>query len=236
MKYGSELDRVKVLNDVIESSIGGVNEALAQTDAGKIFQVSQYFDDVKESIGEVASEFEIAFIQGIMPTLQPLIDDVLKWIIDHKEDIISVAEDTAKWLTSEDTKQFFEDIGQMVLDIGQILDDIIQIGEDIGLWQGIFDGVKIVVEGIRDIFDAIRDDVEAIRSGGLGNWFKGNYNSYYPGTFESGGMSSGGMMSGSITLNNTFTINNGNSIDKSTVMAWADVLTDRINENLGRMV
>lgn len=236
MKYGSELDRVKVLNDVIESSIGGVNEALAQTDAGKIFQVSSYFNDVKNSIGEVASEFEIAFIQGIMPTLQPFIDNVLKWIIDHKEDIISVAEDTAKWLTSEDTKQFFEDIGQMVLDIGQILDDIIQIGEDIGLWQGIFDGVKIVVEGIRDIFDAIRDDVEAIRSGGLGNWFKGNYNSYYPGTFDSGGMSSGGMMSGSITLNNTFTINNGNSIDKSTVMAWADVLTDRINENLGRMV
>lgn len=236
MKYGNELQRVKVLNDVIESSIGGVNEALAQTDAGKIFQVASYFNDVKNSIGEVASEFEIAFIQGIMPTLQPLIDDVLKWIIDHKEDIISVAEDTAKWLTSEDTKQFFADIGQMVLDIGQILDDIIQIGEDIGLWQGIFDGVKIVVEGIRDIFDAIRDDVEAIRSGGLGNWFKGNYNSYYPGTFDSGGMSSGGMMSGSITLNNTFTINNGNSIDKSTVMAWADVLTDRINENLGRMV
>ena len=235
MKYGSELDRVKVLNDVIESSIGGVNEALAQTDAGKIFQVASYFNDVKNSIGEVASEFEIAFIQGIMPTLQPLIDDVLKWIIDHKEDIISVAEDTAKWLTSEDTKQFFEDIGQMVLDIGQILDDIIQIGEDIGLWQGIFDGVKIVVEGIRDIFDAIRDDVEAIRSGGLGNWFKGNYNSYYPGTFDMG-MSSGGMMSGSITLNNTFTINNGNNIDQSTVMAWADVLTDRINENLGRMV
>ena len=46
---------------------------------------------------------------------------------------------------------------------------------------------------------------------------------------------SGGMMS-SITLNNTFTINNGANIDRSTVLSWADVLTERINENLGRMV
>ena len=49
-----------------------------------------------------------------------------------------------------------------------------------------------------------------------------------------GGMVSGGMMS-SITLNNTFTINNANNIDRATVMSWADVMTERINENLGRM-
>lgn len=54
--------------------------------------------------------------------------------------------------------------------------------------------------------------------------------------FSSGGFSSGGMMSGSIVLNNTFTINNGNNIDQTTVERWADVLTERINENLGRMV
>lgn len=57
------------------------------------------------------------------------------------------------------------------------------------------------------------------------------------GMFSSGGfngMQSGGMMSNSITMNNTFTING--DVDRSTVLAWADVLTERINENLGRLI
>lgn len=49
------------------------------------------------------------------------------------------------------------------------------------------------------------------------------------------GFQSGGMMAGSITLNNTFTINNGADINQQVVESWADVLTDRINENLGKI-
>ena len=53
---------------------------------------------------------------------------------------------------------------------------------------------------------------------------------------NSGGlMSSGGMMS-NITINNTFTISNGNNIDERVATRWADIMTDRINQNLGRMV
>lgn len=37
-----------------------------------------------------------------------------------------------------------------------------------------------------------------------------------------------------VTMNNTFTINNGN-VDERTVLRWADLMTDRVNENLGRM-
>ena len=37
-----------------------------------------------------------------------------------------------------------------------------------------------------------------------------------------------------INMNNTFTINNGN-VDERTVLRWADLMTDRVNENLGRM-
>lgn len=54
-------------------------------------------------------------------------------------------------------------------------------------------------------------------------------------TMQSGGLMSGGMMS-NITMNNTFTITNGNDIDQRVVEHWADVMTDRINYNLGRMV
>lgn len=65
----------------------------------------------------------------------------------------------------------------------------------------------------------------------MGASYSGGGGSRDPGSL----FGSGGMMS-SITLNNTFTINNGANIDRSTVLSWADVLTERINENLGRMV
>ena len=236
MKYGSELQRVKVLNDVISSSIGGMNEALAQTDAGKLFTVKTYFDDIKQSIGGVVSELEIGVVEQLMPTLQPIIDDILQWILDNKDEIFSAVKNTIDYLTSDEMKKFYSDVAEVTKDFMDIVEYIVKIGEDIGLWEGIFTAVKGVVSGIKELFDAIARDVETIKSGGIGNWLKGNYNSYYPGTFESGGyMSSGGMMS-SITLNNSFTINNANNIDRATVMSWADVMTERINENLGRMV
>lgn len=237
MKYGTELERVSVLNDVISSSIGGMNEALAQTDAGQIFQAKTYFDDVKQSIGEIVSEFEIGFIQEVMPALQSLIDDRLGWIIEHKDEIINVAKEAAEWLGSSEVQQFFKDVGQLVLDLGSILQTIIEIGDDIGLWEGLFNAVKGIVEGIKELFDAIAEDVAKIKGGGIGSWLMGNYNSYDwdSGGYGSGGYSSGGMMSNSITMNNTFTINNGN-VTEAELRSWANIITDQVNENLGRMV
>lgn len=230
MEYGTEAERVAVINDVISSSIGGMNEALAQTDAGQLFQVASYFDDVKESVGEVVSELEIGFIEQIMPVLQPFIDEVLQWIIDNKDNIIETAKGVAEWLTSEEMQQFYTDIAQVVEDFMSILEYVGQIGEDIGLWEGIMNTIK-------ELFDAIAADVESIRSGGLGAWMQGNYNSYDWGSgpnSDTPGWSGGFYMSGGITMNNSFTVNS-NVTDRD-MKHWADVLTEQINENLGRMV
>lgn len=124
--------------------------------------------------------------------------------------------------------------------LGQLMD---KIKSD---WQDIKDFIAEKIEGIKEKLVAFKEAIanafsfEGIKSkisslfGSIGGLISGGGIG-----MSSGGMgafSSGGMMSGSIILNNTFTINNGNNIDQSTVMAWADVLTDRINENLGRMV
>ena len=237
MEYGTEAQRVAVINDVISSSIGGMNEALASTDAGQLFQVSSYFNDVKTAVGEVVSELEIGFIQQIMPTLQPFIDDVLKWVIDNKDNFISTAQGVAEWLTSDSMKQFYSDVGQVVLDVGNIMKDLSDILNDSGLLPGLWEGFVTVIQGVRDIIHEIADDIASIRSGGLGNWMMGNYNSYTwdSGGFGSGGFSSGGFMSGGITINNSFVVN-GADIAQSQLLQWADAITDRVNENLGRMV
>lgn len=238
MEYGTEAQRVAVINDVISSSIGGMNEALANTDAGQLFQVASYFDDVKEAVGEVVSELEIGFIQTIMPTLQPFIDDVLKWVIDNKDNFIATAQGVAEWLTSDSMKSFYSDVGQMVQDIGQIMTDLGTILDDSGILPGLWEGFIVIIEGVRDIIHEIAEDIAKIKSGGLGSWLMGNYNSYTwdSGGFGSGGFASGGMMAGNVTVNNNFSINSNSLITESTVRSWADIITEQVNENLGRMV
>ena len=238
MKYGTELQRVAVLNDVISSSIGGMNEALAQTDAGQLFQAQQYLDDVKESIGQIVSEVEVGFIQTVLPELQPLIDDVLAWIINNKDNIVGTFKDVATWLGSEEMKNFYSQIGQVVTDIGSILADIIKIIDQTGILAGVWETFQSVVSGIADIVHGIAESIKAITSGDMsvfqgrlnGGNFYGSFNPY-----GSGGYSSGGMMSGSITLNNTFSISSQN-VTESMVRSWADIITEQVNENLGRMV
>lgn len=237
MEFGTEAERVAVINDVISSSIGGMNEALAQTDAGQLFQVASYFDDVKETVGEIVSELEIGFIEQIMPTLQPFIDDVLKWVIDNKDSFIETVQSVAEWLTSDEMKQFYTDVGQVAQDIGGILSDLMTILDDSGLLPGLWEAFKVVVQGIKDIVHAIAEDIAAIKSGGLGAWMQGNYNSYDWGSgpnSDTPGWSGGFYMSGGITMNNSFTVNS--NVTDSDLKRWANVLTERINENLGRMV
>lgn len=53
--------------------------------------------------------------------------------------------------------------------------------------------------------------------------------------FQSGGFASDGFMAGGMTFNNTFTITGINNIDQATANRLADMMTNRINTNLGRI-
>ena len=48
-------------------------------------------------------------------------------------------------------------------------------------------------------------------------------------------LNSGGMMAGGLTVYNSFTIN-GDQLSTSNLVRIADVITERVNENLGRMI
>lgn len=57
LTYGTEAERAATLVDVISSSVGGMNESLAQTDAGKMKQLENAAGDTKESIGALVQSF-----------------------------------------------------------------------------------------------------------------------------------------------------------------------------------
>lgn len=102
------------------------------------------------------------------------------------------------------------------------------------VWSNITGFITDKIDALKNKFNEFRDKMsEFLGNGGIGGFLGGKL----AGLFSSGGMSSGGFMSGgSVVLNASFTINNGNNVDEMTVRQWADVLTERINENLGRMV
>ena len=61
LQFGTEAERAAVLVDVVGESVGGMNEALAQTPAGKMQQISNTLGDWKEKLG--------ATVQNIMPVI-----------------------------------------------------------------------------------------------------------------------------------------------------------------------
>lgn len=54
LKFGTEEERVATLADVVTASVGGMNEALAQTSSGKIKQLENNMGDLKEKAGGLA--------------------------------------------------------------------------------------------------------------------------------------------------------------------------------------
>ena len=80
MKFGTEEDRVNALLEAITASVGGMNEALAQTNEGSLRVAISYLDDMKESLGglfndlkgRIAKEF-LPEIKEISTTLQEMV-------------------------------------------------------------------------------------------------------------------------------------------------------------------
>ncbi len=72
LKYGTEEQRAATLANVIEASVGGMNEALAQTPSGQIQQLKDALGDVKESFGQAVTTALGAFLPTIWKIVNAL--------------------------------------------------------------------------------------------------------------------------------------------------------------------
>lgn len=62
LKYGDEAQRAAVLAQVVEESVGGMNQALAQTPSGRLQQVKFALGDIQESFGKAVMTIATAFL------------------------------------------------------------------------------------------------------------------------------------------------------------------------------
>lgn len=65
LKYGTEEQRVATLAEVVEASVGGMNEALARTPAGRLKQLSNTMGDIKEQFGQAFTNVQAMFIPAL---------------------------------------------------------------------------------------------------------------------------------------------------------------------------
>ena len=65
LKFGTEEQRVATLAEVVEASVGGMNEALANTPAGRLKQVSNTLGDIKELFGKAITNIQALFVPAL---------------------------------------------------------------------------------------------------------------------------------------------------------------------------
>jgi hypothetical protein len=97
LKFGTESERAATLMEVVESAVGGVNQALAKTPEGKIKVASLEFEAVRESLGELIVSLKSEFVPiqtESIKLLSALVQSLIivgKYIKDNKDLFISAA-------------------------------------------------------------------------------------------------------------------------------------------------
>ena len=87
LKYGTEQQRVAVLAEAVEKKVGGMNVALAQTDAGKLKQFDNEIGDIKEQFGQAFTEMGAAALPIFKALAQgvSMLVPFVQWLADGVE-------------------------------------------------------------------------------------------------------------------------------------------------------
>ena len=97
MKSGTETQKAALLADLLKQKVGGVNEAMAQTDQGKIQQLKNDFGDLQEEVGAVVmsvlGEFA-GWFNSQMPAIREKVLQIVasfkKFVTENKPQILQI--------------------------------------------------------------------------------------------------------------------------------------------------
>lgn len=100
--------------------------------------------------------------------------------------------------------------------------------------NGIIETIKVVIQIVGGLISVVKDLFGWFgRVLGIQDEVQRNMPRNYVNQLSSGGYSSGGFMSGGMTVNNSFVINGVEQLSNTRLLEVADIITDRVNENLG---
>lgn len=89
LKYGTEAQRAAVLAEVVSESVGGMNKALAATPSGRLQQVENTLDNIKETFGLAINRLLVLLIPALN-TLCSLLERVAVWADKVAQTLVKV--------------------------------------------------------------------------------------------------------------------------------------------------
>ena len=153
LKYGTEAERVAVLFEVIGGSVGGMNEALAETDAGKIGALATALDNTKIKVGEMTNAFKAQIAGQILPHMGSLSDTVIR-VFDNIFTSLSSAFEGA------DVESIIRNIEMAMASLGQMFVQTLQNLPSI---------IETVASNISWLSENLRSLIEIVKIG-IGVW------------------------------------------------------------------
>lgn len=182
-------------------------------------------------------------LNAITPMIEDVVDKIIEFITEHQEELNEFIDNFFTWITSQETQDFFD----LLIDL--IVDKIPQLISNLNILKISLEDITGVLNVMLAVAIAVVDMLNKILSFDIDGLFTNNsawqsFQKYGGGSVSSMGfgeavskLSSQGFSSGGIVLNNTINVNNnGNNITANQVNEWADIMTNRINDNLGRLI
>jgi len=72
LQYGTEADKVNLIIQKVNSTVGNMNSNMANTPLGQVQQLNNLIGDIKEQIGQI--------VANLTATVIPVLSDILSWV------------------------------------------------------------------------------------------------------------------------------------------------------------
>ncbi len=89
LKYGTESQRAATLADVVSGSVGGVNEALANTPEGKLKQHANTMGDLQEKIGRLYTQVKASLLP-VFEWFSGRLENTVTWLESNRDTILTL--------------------------------------------------------------------------------------------------------------------------------------------------
>jgi len=163
LKYGTESERAAMLAEVLKQNVGGVNAALAETDEGKIQQMTNAWGDYKEEIGKKILPLQAQFagwfvkkIPGIQSMVLGLVDKGVSAFDKAKKpmtDMFNAIKPGLTWIKDVGLPIIKENISSIFTEIKPILGWL----KDTGL-PALAEGFVLVNDASKNVYRFIKDN------------------------------------------------------------------------------
>jgi len=242
--YNSNEDFRNAVNALVDKALSLLNSFINDI---LIPTLSKLWEWIKDYIVPILTQLKDLFMEKVVPVLQTVANFIMDYMVPalatlfnwFKENIIPIIVKVADILFGllGPAFEFVSGVAGFLFDgIKYLFEKLMQLWDllkDTGVIDAVgkaFDGVLIIINKVLDAVKWLANLVGSVFST-VGNFF-GGIGSFL---FSSGGY--GDLTGPANTLNLTTNINvhnTGSQINRAEIIRWGDVITDVVDENLGR--